>query len=279
MSAALYSTSGLDFMPLWGIFILSALLIGLSIEVGYALGLRKHQRLKEGESMSLGGGIAATLGLLAFMLAFTFSSGTNRWDTKKELILAESNAIGTAFLRADLLPEPLAQQARELLLDYLGQRVGAREDLLAMGAGTSIDVFTEHIDEKIGESKNQQEDLWAVAVAAAEAQPSPITALFVNSINEVLDLHQMRVTVTFQQRMPRVFWFTLYCLAVLAMGLAGYEAGAQKGARTLFGWAVALAFSTVILLVVALDRPQISSVNYAPLQELQSDMQKAMGIP
>ena len=89
----------------------------------------------------------------------------------------------------------------------------------------------------------------------------------------------MRVTVTFQQRMPKVFWMTLYILAILAMGMAGYEAGATKGARAGVGWVIAFAFACVILLVVALDRPQVASVSYAPLLEVQSDMRASLGRP
>lgn len=279
MDSSIYSTTALDFLPLWGVFTVTSIIIVIAIETGYALGKRRQRRLKDGEQLSLGGGVAATLGLLAFMLAFTFSSGTSRWDTKKELILAESNALATAFLRADLLPEPYRGQARNILAEYTDQRIAARRTMLGLDSSGQLAAFTDHVGEKIGESKDLQVRLWQVAVGAAEAQPSPITALFINAVNEVLDLHQMRVTVTFQQRMPKVFWMTLYVLAVLAMGMAGYEAGATKGARALVGWVIALAFASVILLVVALDRPQVASVSYAPMLEVQTDMHKVLGRP
>ena len=75
-----------------------------------------------------------------------------------------------------------------------------------------------------------------------------------------------------QQRMPTIFWGALYSLALLAMGLAGYEAAVARSGRNMTGWVVALAFSTVIVLVVGLDRPQTSAVTQLPLLELQNDI-------
>ena len=75
-------------------------------------------RLTGGEKIQTGPVVAASLGLLAFMLAFTFGAVTKRYDDRKQLVLDEANAIGTACLRADLLPEPDRDSVRRLLYDY-----------------------------------------------------------------------------------------------------------------------------------------------------------------
>jgi hypothetical protein len=77
--------------------------------------------------------------------------------------------------------------------------------------------------------------------------------------------------------MPLVFWLTLYALAMLAMGLSGYDAGLARGGRTRAPWVVALAFSSVLLLIVALDRPQTSGVDLAPLMDLHKSITSKPG--
>ncbi len=272
----MFETTALDFLPLWAIFILSTVLIVLAMEVGFATGQRKLRHLKDGETIHLGGAVAATLGLLAFILAFTFGTGTNRWDVKKELILNESNAISTAFLRADMLPEPQRARIQQLLSRYVDHRIAINNKDQIYKTSHNPRDFADKLEIKISEAKIIQSDLWVEAVAAAKRQPTPITGLFVSALNDVFDLHQSRVTVIMQQRMPMVFWITLYGLAILAMWLGGYDVGVSRGGRALSSWVVALAFSSIMLLVIALDRPQASAVNQAPLLEVQRDMHAAL---
>lgn len=274
----MFNTTTLDFLPLWGIFFGSVIVIVIAIEIGYYLGRRKLARMKPDEAPRMGGAVAATLGLLAFMLAFTFGAGASRWDAKKELVLAESNAVATAFLRADLIPEPHRSKVQQLLSDYVDHRISAlQEGKVSIQSPGERPDYVGDLVERIGQAKAFHSELWSVAIEVAGNNPTPLSGLFISALNEVFDLHQERVTVGVQQRMPLVFWTTLYCLAFLAMGLSGYDAGVSRSARSLSPWVVAIAFSTVILLVVALDRPQISTVGQMPLLELQRDMHKAIG--
>lgn len=273
----MYNTTALDFLPLWGVFIATTLLIVLAIETGFWLGKRKAAALNSNENTHVGGAVAATMGLLAFMLAFTFSSGASRWDTRKELLLEESNAIGTAFLRADLLPEPHRSRSRQLLADYVDEHLAVSE-MRNQLTGRNITIqMSELIARYSSEGKRYHEKLWQEAVAAAALQPTPITALYVAAVNDLIDLLQARVTVTVQQRMPVIFWFMLFVLAVLAMGLAGYDAGVSRSARSYMAVVVAMAFSAVIVLVIALDRPQTSAIRQLPMLEIQADMRATMG--
>jgi hypothetical protein len=265
----MFKTTMLDFVPLWAVFFGSTILIVASIQIGFTIGRIRASRTKKGELPQIGGSVAATLGLLAFMMAFTFGSTTSRWDERKELVLDEANAIGTAYLRTDLLPEPQRSKVKQLLTEYLELRLGlAASTEKELRDVKNLVEFEKSVEAVIGEANRLQSVIWQEAMAAYQIYPTPGTGLFINAINDVFDVQQSRVTKAIDQRMPMVFWVTLYSLAALAMGLGGYDSGLIRGGKNLSPWVVALAFSAVLLLIVALDRPQTSAVNQAPLQEL-----------
>jgi hypothetical protein len=272
----MYNTTALDFLPLWLIFIGAAISIILAVEIGYSFGRRRSLGLTDDENAHVGGGVAATLGLLAFMLAFTFGAGTDRWDTKKVLILAETNAIGTAFLRSDLLEQPHRSAVQHLLSEYLDHRLNVMQQQTSAGFRENITDYAKRLEIALKEAKVFHKQLWQQTKEVASNNPTPITALFVSAINEVIDLHQERVTNSVQQRMPLVFWIVLYSLAMLAMVLLGYDAGISRGARSLSAWMVAISFATIMLLVVALDRPQTSRVGQLPMLGLQADIHSTL---
>src|SRR5437763_1807867 len=113
------SETSIEVVPLPVIFIFALGLIVISISAGYATGhhaRRKDQNLPEAP---IGSVVGAMLGLLALMLAFTFGVVLARFETRKELLLDEVNAIGTTVLRADFLPEPQRAQSRSLLKQYV----------------------------------------------------------------------------------------------------------------------------------------------------------------
>ena len=267
----MFRTTFLDLIPLWAIFVGSAMLVVASIETGFRIGSWRARRTKKSDLPHTGGSVAATLGLLAFMLAFTFGSTTSRWDERKGLVLEEANAVSTAYLRADILPEAQRDKVRQLIAEYLDLTAVAvaksKEPGLKQVA--SLARFERTVESLLAELQDFQSRLWDEAMAAYQAQPTAGTNLFISAINDMFDIQQSRVTKAFDQRMPMVFWITLYVLAALSMALSGYDAGLARGGRTQAPWVVAFAFSSVLLLVWARDRPQTSSVNKAPLLDLQ----------
>ena len=98
-------TTVLDVLPLWGLFLAIVVLVLAAIEGGYRLGSYRHRQSGREKEAPVGAMVGATLGLLAFMLAFTFGMAASRFDTRKQLVLDEANAIGTTYLRAAMLPE------------------------------------------------------------------------------------------------------------------------------------------------------------------------------
>ena len=150
-----------------------------------------------------------------------------------------------------MLREPDRSEVRRVLYDYVILRVDIpRRNSL------------EQILLGIEESEEMQRTLWTRIAAIARAQQTPISALVVQPLNEMIDLHEERAIVALHYRMPHFFWYSFYGLAVLAMIVAGYDAGLKGGRRSITTlMAPTLAFSTIPLLVIALDRP-LTRVNY-----------------
>lgn len=235
-------TTVLDALPIWGLWLLVFLLVLASIDGGFRLGRYRRSRSDHEKDAPVGAMVGSTLGLLAFMLAFTFGMATSRFDARKTLVLDEANAIGTTYLRAALLPTG-REEVRGLLREYVDQRLAA--------------VHTTDITAALHQAEELQNRLWAQAVAAGTEHPNSIVVgLFTESLNEVIDLHAKRVTAGLRNRIPGTIWLGLFTLAVLSLGAMGYHSGLASKERSLAVIAVALAFSAVIALVLDLDRPQ-----------------------
>lgn len=249
-----------DVLPLWGLFILVLLLVLLSIESGYRLGRYRSGRSEHEVESPVGAMVGATLGLLAFMLAFTFGAAADRYDARRQILLDETNAIGTTYLRAEMLPGR-GEDIRKLLRVYVDMRLEA--------------VYSGNIAEGMRQSEQVHGQLWAQAVALGESHPTSIVVgLFVQSLNEVIDLHTKRITVGGRNRIPGAIWLSLLGVAVLGLGAMGYHAGLVGTTRSLAQLAVGLAFSLVIGLIADLDRPQEGGLTVS--QQVLVDLQQSM---
>ncbi len=210
-----------DFVPLWAFFLGAIGVMILAIESGFRLGERRRPSGEHEPEAPLAPLVGATLGLLAFMLAFTFNIAMSRFDDRRTSILAEANAIGTTYLRADFLDEPARKHVKKLLREYLMVRVN----------GTSPD----RVAQAISKSESLQQELWSEATAAGRAHATPITGLFVSSLNEVIDMHAKRVTLGLHARVPQTVWTCLFIVTILSMlgvgyycGLAGYRSWTES---------------------------------------------------
>jgi len=204
--------------------------------------------------------VGATLGLLAFILAFTFGLAAARFDTRRQVLLDEVNAIGTTYLRAGMLPDR-RDGIQALLREYVDTRLEAlRSGNIAAG---------------VRQSENIQSQLWAHATAVGEKNPNSIVVgLFIQSLNDVIDLHAKRVQAGLRSRIPGAIWVGLFAVAALSLATMGYHAGMVGTRRSLAILAVAFTFSVVIELIADLDRPQegILKVSQQALLDLQRSM-------
>jgi hypothetical protein len=229
-------------IPLWIVYVFTISVVLLSVEAGYRVGRSRSRKSPEEKDSQVNGLVGATLGLLAFLLAFTFGAASTRYDVRRQMVLDEASAIGTTYLRAGLLPEPYGTEARKTLRDYAKLRTEGVTVLMRPEARS--------------EAAALLDSLWNTATAAVAHGPdSPVTALFIQSLNEVIDLDEERITAG-RNRIPGAIWGGLLVLTIFAMATVGYQFG-LSGVR---GWVgvilLMMAFTLVILLIVDLDRAQ-----------------------
>jgi hypothetical protein len=249
----------LDFVPLWALFFIFCLVGILAVRAGDWYGRWRHARATDEKEAPVGAMVAAILGLLAFLLAFTFGMAASRYDARRLAVLDEANAVGTTYLRTRLLPEPYREQTARLLQEYV--------DLRAHGI--------EEIASTVARSEELQGRLWSQAVAAAEKNPNPVlTGLFVQSLNETINLHARRVMLGLRSRIPLAIWLGLFALFCIGMASIGYQAGLAGTRRSPAMFAIVLAFAGVLVMIADLDRGRegLLTVN----QEAMTDLQRSI---
>jgi len=245
--------------PLWAIFVVSLLALLGACEAGYRYGIRAAGR--GGDSVATLE--AAVLGLLALMISFTFSMALSRFDARRDALLNEANAIGTTALRARLLPAPLAGEGLKLLREYiqiridLGQRLASRQEL----------------DAALARSSAIQAQLWQVAKAAARDPSMVPTGLFINTLNEMIDNQEKRLTAA-RNRVPNIVFLALYGIALIAAAFIGYDRGLQASRSRLPVVVMAVLLGAVILLIQDLDRSShgFITVNQQPMLDTAASL-------
>ena len=254
-------TAPLDAVPLWAIFLAFGILLSLALESGYRLGQWRRARISDEKEHPVGAMVASILGLVALVLGFTFSLAASRFDARRMAVLEESNAIGTTFLRAQLLPEPQRGEVARLLREYVEVRLEGTQDGKTEAA--------------LARSEVLHEQLWSQAAAAAEKDSGPImTGVFIQSLNETIDLHAKRVLVGLRSRIPLVIWAGLLGLAILGMAAVGYQAALSATRRSPAMLGLVLAFTVVLLLIADLDRGQEGLLRIS--QQSMIDLQRSM---
>ena len=250
----------LDGFPLWSLLPITIAIALFSVEAGHRLALYRLGRSEQEKDSPVGGMVGATLGLLAFMLAFTFGLAANRFEARRQIVLDEANAIGTTYLRAAMLAEPMRTDARNLLREYVDVRIEG--------------VQSGNVAQAMVKSEEIQNRLWSVATATAEKEKNVITSLFVQSLNQVIDLHATRIMAGLRSRVPGIIWIVLYLLAILAMGLLGYQSALANSRRSIAVIALVIGFSAVLYLIADLDRPGQGLLRTS--QETMIDLRKSM---
>src|SRR6185369_737968 len=143
----------LDVFPIWLLIPITLAIGAGSVEAGYRVARWRKRRAKDHTEAPAAPMVAATLGLLAFLVAFTFGAAASRFEERRQAVLAESNAINASYLRAQMLPEPTSANARALLREYVDVRLAAAQP--------------SQFAQAIGKSEELHKRLWAEAIAAA----------------------------------------------------------------------------------------------------------------
>ena len=254
------STQLLDALPILLVFAVFALGTMVCYEVGFRLGRWWQERTPGEQEGPTGMLVGSILALLAFLLAVTMGMAADRFDTRRALVLAEANAIGTTYLRAGYLPEPASSQARELLRAYVPLRI--------------VTTNTADVQAAIDQSNAILAKLWTVTEGVAKTYGSDVVALYVDAVNETIDLHESRVTAGIYARVPETVLLLLVGGAALSLGMVGYSAGLTRRRSPLSAVVLVLALGAVIMIVVDLDRPRegFIQVSQQPLIDLQQQI-------
>lgn len=232
----------LDSIPLSALALATFAVVLLTIEAGFRLGRRRRLAADDEKEAPVGAIVAAALGLLGFVLAFTFGVVATRFDAARRIVVDEANVVGTTYLRAGLLDDARRQHVRALLREYVDERLQARE--------------THDIDRVLKRSGELHRELWAEAEAVGRAQPESVAAgLFIQAVNETIDMHSTRILVSLQNRLPLVLWGTLMLVTVLTMTGVGYLSGLSRSRRSPSIGVLAISFSALLYVVADLDRP------------------------
>jgi hypothetical protein len=236
-----------------------------SIEGGFLVGRIAHHRSEEEKESPVSAMAGAVLALLAFILAFTFGTASNRFDARKDMVREEANTIRTVWQRSDLLSEPDRAEAKGLIREYLDARIAAVQ------SGDA-----ERVTSVLSQAEQIQDRLWEMAVARAHTDlNSDVATLYFESLNELSAVHASRVAVGLQMRIPTGIWLALAALTIFGMMAVGYQAGIAGSRRTLAMPLLAVAFASVIGIIGALDRPSggVISVSQQPLIDLLSSIE------
>ena len=262
-----------DIIPIWVLFVGTIVLVKGSIELGYRLGRMVRRRSEDEKESPVSAIAGSVLGLVAFMLAFTFGIVTERYDTRKGLVREEANTIRTTYNRSDFLPEPDRSEARALLREYVAKRLPTDQRLSARA-------FEEKVRKILSEEEGIQRRLWDMAVVnARKDMDSDVAALYIDSLNHVTEVHASRVAIALQQRIPLGIWLVLLCLTSLGMAALGYQTGIAGSKRSLAQPLLAVSFSMVVALIASLDRPvnTFVKVPQQPLIDLYNSMTSGDG--
>jgi hypothetical protein len=256
----------LDNLPIWGVYIATVVLVLIVAEIGFRIGLWFQQRSKDSGKAPLSSAVVGSmLGLMAFLLAFCIGIVINQHNGRKEMVVTEANAVGTAYLRAGFLAESDRDSSRDLLREYVEVRLAAA-------------VNPSELESALMRSEEIHNQLWAIVEQnVAQGKESDIMALFVESINEVIDVHSLRLAAV-NLRLPRQFGRMLYAATLLSFLLVGVASSANGKRDFMAILLFALIYVTVFVIIVDLDRPQegFLTVSQSALSDLLRQMTAAV---
>jgi hypothetical protein len=261
-----------DLIPIWALLIGTILVMVLFIEFGFQLGKNAQANSKKAQTSQVRAIMGAGLGLLAFMLAFTFATAQSHFEARVQSLAEEARIARNAFMQADLLVEPRRSQAKQLLKDYIELRSDSRT---LKGPGVA-----EQLAELLRTSEQIQQKLWLIAAQSdTQAKDKQVGVkendLFMVSIIALTDIHYTRLHSAVMNRIPFTIWITLYLMAILSMIIMGYQAGLTDRRSPVATMTLAVAFSAVIILIADLDRPIMSffEINKQLLVDLNEYME------
>ncbi len=247
-----------------GGFVLAML---VASELGRRFGIAQIARNPEGLAKGIGAAEAAVFGLLGLLLAFTFSGAASRFEDRRHLITAEANAIGTAYLRLDLLSPDAQPAMRDLFRRYLDGRLETyrnAQDLAATQASFAEDVAL-------------QGQIWkrAVAESMKPGMPTQAAMLLLPALNEMIDITSTRLMVT-RNHPPLVVFLMLAMLALVGALLVGYGTSVNKQRTWLHTLVFAAILSLTTYVIIDLEFPRLGLIRIDEADRILVDLREGM---
>jgi len=239
----------------------------LCLEVGRRLGRRALARHDAAGVLSVGSLETAVFALLGLLIAFTFSGGLTRFDQRRAQVVDEANAVGTAYLRIDLLPAPAQPRLREAMRQYVDARLATYRLLPDLDAAHA----------ELARSQQLQADIWAQAVAAARLPDGRPAAemLLVPALNQMFDLATVRVSAT-QMHPPTIIYVMLFGLALASALLAGYQSAGHEG----YDWVHAIGFAAIVAftvyVILDVEYPRLGWVRLDAIDQVLANVRAGM---
>lgn len=237
------------------------LLLGASLEIGFRVGKRSAAGREMPEGPNLGAIQGAILGLLALLLGFSFAGAAARFMERQDLIVKESSAIGTAYLRADLLGEPHRSELRSSLAEYVEHRLRVSATLrqgLAEESKAEIDGFHARI--------------WKAARDGVAERPATMEVVLL-PVNELIDLHTARLAAS-RKHLPPLVLGLLVASSAMSMGVIGYGCGLTRQRSLIMAGSLAFLIGISLWTTIDLDHPRsgVIQLSDTTLRELDQRM-------
>lgn len=241
-------------MEFIGLVLVSTIVLCLgmagSMEAGYRTG--KHRLRKYPESKLEGSGAveSSVFAILGLILAFTFTGTLSRYEHRIKLILQESNAIGTAYLRLDLLPKDAQDKLRPLYREYVQSR---------------INVFEHYADRQLSNSYFRQSlalqgQIWGIANAAVLIDKNPgIMTLVLSSTNDMIDIANERLQAT-RTHPPMIVYILLFSLALISAFLVGQDMSVNEKKPLFYMITFCVTISAITYVILDLENPRLGLV-------------------
>jgi hypothetical protein len=230
------------------------------LEIWFYIGRRARRRRAE-EPDQLATIQGATLGLLALLLGFSFALAAGRFNDRVQLIVAEANAIGTAWLRCDLLPDGESAELHKILADYTDQRIifYAADDRAGQAAAAA-------------QSELLQGKMWALVSGEAKAQPA-LANVLLPPFNELIDLHAARVAAA-TRHMPGMLLLLLLSCSLVSVASVGYGCGVAGKRNVVLTTSLTFLISGALWATIDMDHPRkgLIRVGQQPMLDLQKSI-------
>ena len=218
------------------------------IEMGRRIRLRHKDEEASGGLSVIDG---AVFGLLGLLLAFAFSGADARFEARRQLIVQETNEIGTAWLRVNLLPASAQPQLRADYRQYVDDRIAFYRDLNDNPQQARAD---------FANSNTLQTKIWSESIAAARQDPNPaVLSLVLSSLNDMIDITTTRA-VALETHPPLAIYILLFVLALASSLIAGFSMGDRRKRPWLHTIVYAVALTVTIYTILDLEFPRAGIV-------------------